>query len=134
MRSRASSLTSLLPFRTRETVLTEYPASFAISTIVIPSPRIYRRNVYFLALDSTCKNSFYYIFLARNIKDNNWQNCKNKYRHHGTPVDLSMTLFQKLDCDRNGFILINIQHQTRQKVIIPYPHRLKDCYRYRRWL
>ena len=72
-------------------------------------------------LHRTGENTLNDIFLRKDIQNDNRDNRQNQNRHHGTPVDGSVRLLQELYRDRDGLVLVDIQHQVRQQIVVPYP-------------
>ena len=84
------------------------------------------------ALDRARDHAADDIPLARRIKHDDRHDGKHQHRHHRPPVHSAVAAFQVLDHDRNRLVFFQIQHQIRQQIIIPDPHRLQNRHRDRR--
>ena len=79
------------------------------------------------SLYSACNNTLNNIFLAYQVNNNDRDNIDHNTCHHRSHLYMTEASAEVLYCHRNGTVFLNIQYQGRQKIVIPYPHQLKDC-------
>ena len=69
------------------------------------------------------------VLLAGKVEDDHRYDAQQNQGHRGTQIHRAVGALQILDMDRDGPVLVDVQHQVGQQVVVPDPHDLQDAHR-----
>ena len=67
------------------------------------------------------------VLLAGKVEDDHRYDAQQDQRHGRAEVDRAVASLQVLDVDRDGPVLVDVQHQIGQQIVVPDPHDLQNA-------
>ena len=93
--------------------------------------RFFRRLSSF---DGACHDSLDNVLLAGKIEDDDRDDRQDDQCHNRAEVNLPVAAVEILDVDRDGAVLLDVQHKVGQQIVVPDPNGLEDADRDKRGL